>query len=164
VPSRNPWPTSNLVKGLLIALTHLFGSIFPSRKDDLPFPSSVSSCTTCKLIASPSQDPSESDHSFLFNRMGIFLFLFDSSMGMLHACVIFLSPHLLFHVYPQSHITCTSQGLQFRPKFPVGSEKYLAAKIIFKYFVVKQINFEMKKYKKIKLKKSGNSKKKIYQN
>jgi hypothetical protein len=46
----------------------------------------------------------------------------------------------------------------------VGSEKYLAAKIIFKYFVVKQINFEMKKYKKIKLKKSGNSKKKIYQN
>jgi hypothetical protein len=132
-----------------------FGSIFPSRKDDLPFPSSVSSCTTCKLIASPSQDPSESDHIF-FNRKGAF---FSSYLTAAWACfmlvlIIFLSPHLLFHVYPQSHITCTSQGLQFRPKFPVGSEKYLAAKIIFKYFVVKQINFEMKKYKKIKLKKS----------
>jgi hypothetical protein len=43
----------------------------------------------------------------------------------------------------------------------VGSEKYLSAKIIFKYFFVKQIFFEMKKnVEKIKLKKSGNSKKK----
>ena len=73
VPSapKESMATSNLVKGLPIALTFLLHFFFWKRC--LPFLSSVSSCTTSELIAGPSQDLTESDHIF-FSGMGLFAF------------------------------------------------------------------------------------------
>jgi hypothetical protein len=95
VPSalKESMATSNLVKGLLIALTFLLRFLFWKRC--LPFPSSVSSCTTSELTASPSQDLTESDHIHIFfNGMGLFAFSLT-----VWACLWLSAFHYIYFIY-----------------------------------------------------------------